>query len=127
MGRRGYVQRRHAEHDTSVCLSDWAQAQAVRYLEDNGINVYTGDSSGMTDPGTSDHWEIEIPMRKTRGGKFVRDFRKLEGIILDLRKNPHKVTDDMNEQHAEELADILETGMRVAESRGYEWIMVDFW
>ena len=37
MGRRGYVQKRHAEHDQSVCLSDYAQATSVAYLEEKGI------------------------------------------------------------------------------------------
>ena len=131
MGRRGYVQKRHAEHDQSVCLSDYAQATAVAYLEEKGIDVCTGDSSGMADPDCSDHWEIAIPMKKVGRGKnaeYVLNTNKMNRIIADLRKHPGKVKSECNDRaYGEELADLLEAGMKAAEKHGYEWIIVDFW
>lgn len=132
MGRRGHVQTRHAEHDEIVCLSDYAQATAAAYLEKKGINVYTGDSSGMEDPAYSDHWEIEIPMKRIGRGrnvKYVRDVNKMNRIIADLRKHPRKVKSENSDggEYGEDLAALLETGMNVAEKHNYEWIFVDFW
>lgn len=131
MGRRGYVQKRHAEHDQSVCLSGYAQATAVAYLEEKGIDVCTGDSSGMADPDCSDHWEIAIPMKKVGCGKnaeYVLDTNKMNRIIADLRKHPEKVKSEYGDgAYGKELADLLEAGMKAAEKHGYEWILVDFW
>lgn len=131
MGRRGYVQSRHAEHDQSVCLSGYAQATAVAYLEGKGIDVYTGDTSGMADPDCSDRWEIAIPTKKIgRGGnaKYGLDIAKMNRIIADLRKHPGKVKSEYGDgAYGEELANLLEAGMRAAEKHGYEWILVDFW
>lgn len=128
MGRRGYVQKMQARHDMDVCLSDWAQATAVAYLEGKGINVYTGDSSGMSDPDYSDHWEIEIPLKRTRGGKYVRDTARMDRIVADLRRHPEKVKGETGEgEYGEDLAALLEAGMKAAEKHDYEWIMVDFW
>ena len=131
MGRRGYVQSRRAEHDQSVCLSDYAQATAVAYLEEKGIGVYTGDSSGTADPDFSDHWEIAIPMKKIGRGRnveYIRDVDKMNRIIADLRKHPGKVKSEYgNGDYGEELAALLEAGMKAAEKHGYNWILVDFW
>lgn len=123
MGRRGYVQSRHAEHDQSVCLSGYAQATAAAYLTEKGIDVYTGDTSGM--------WEIAIPTKKIgRGGnaKYELDTARMNRIIADLRKHPGKVKSEYGDgAYGEELANLLEAGMKAAEKHGYEWIMVDFW
>lgn len=128
MGRRGYVQQVRAQHDKTVCLSDWAQATAVAYLEGKGINVYTGDSSGMSSPEYSDHWEIEIPMLRTRGGGYVRDVARMDHIIADLRRHPEKVKGETGEgEYGDDLAALLEAGMKAAEAHDYDWIMVDFW
>ena len=131
MGRRGYVQSRRAEHDQSVCLSGYAQATAAAYLTEKGIDVYTGDTSGMTDPDCSDHWEIAIPTKKIgRGGnaKYGLDTAKMNRIIADLRKHPGKVKSEYGDgAYGEELANLLEAGMKAAEKHGYEWILVDFW
>lgn len=131
MGRRGHVQARHAKYDKNVCLSDWAQESAVAYLEEKGIDVCTGDSSGMTDPAYSDHWEIEIPMKKVGRGenaKYVRDVARMDRIIAELRRHPDRVkSEDGKEPYGEDLAAILEAGMKAAEKHGYDWILVDFW
>lgn len=131
MGRRGYVQKRQAEHDQSVCLSDYAQATAVDYLEKKGIGVYTGDSSGMANPDYSDHWEIAIPTKKIGRGRnveYIRDVDKMNRIIADLRKHPGKVKSEYGDgDYGEELAALLEAGMKAAEKHGYNWILVDFW
>ena len=127
MGRRGYVQKRQAEHDTAICLSDWAQATAEEYLSKKGINVCTGDQSGMSDPSNSDHWEIEFPYRKVKG-EYVRDFDRMYRIIADLEKHPGSVKgEDGKGTYGEQLAAILRSGVEAAEKRGYNWIMVDFW
>lgn len=131
MGRRGYVQSRHAEHDQSVCLSACAQAAAVVYLEEKGIGVYTGDPSGMADPDFSDHWEIAIPMKKIGRGRnveYIRDVDKMNRIIADLREHPGRVKSEHGDgDYGEELAALLEAGMKAAEKHGYNWILVDFW
>ena len=131
MGRRGYVQSRQAEHDADVCLSDRAQATAVAYLEKNGINVYTGDSTGMSDPDYSDRWEIEIPLKKVGRGEnvtYVRDVARMDRIIADLRRHPDRVMSEYGEDpYGEDLAALLEAGMKAAEKHDYEWIIVDFW
>lgn len=131
MGRRGYVQKRQAEHETSVCLSDWAQATAIAYLETKGINVYTGDSSGMSDPGSSDRWEIEIPLKRVgrgRNARYVRDVGRMDRIVADLRRHPKKVmSEDGCREYGNELAALLEEGMKAASKHDYNWIMVDFW
>lgn len=131
MGRRGYVQSRRAEHDQSVCLSGYAQATAAAYLTEKGIDVYTGDTSGMTDPDCSDHWEIAIPTKKIGRGenaKYGLDTAKMNRIIADLRKHPGKVKSEYGDgAYGEELANLLEAGMKAAEKHGYEWILVDFW
>ena len=132
MGRRGYVQKRHAEYDQSVCLSDYVQATAVAYLEEKGIDVHTGDSSGMADPDCSDHWEIAIPTKtvgRGRNVKYVRDVAKMNRIIADLRKHPDRVKSEYGDggAYGEDLADLLEAGMKAAEKHGYDWIMIDFW
>lgn len=131
MGRRGYVQSRRAEHDQSVCLSGYAQATAAAYLTEKGIDVYTGDTSGMADPDCSDHWEIAIPTKKIGRGRDVKyelDTAKMNRIIADLRKHPGKVKSEYGDgAYGEELANLLEAGMKAAEKHGYEWILVDFW
>lgn len=132
MGRRGHVQTRHAEYDNNVCLSDYAQATAAAYLEKKGINVYTGDSSGMEDPAYSDRWEIEIPTKRIGRGKnvkYILDVDKMNRVIADLRKHPGKVKSEDGDggEYGEDLAALLETGMNVAEKHNYEWILVDFW
>ena len=134
MGRRGYVQSRQAEHDADVCLSDWAQETAAAYLTEQGINVYTGDSTGMADPAYSDRWEIEIPLKRVVSGengenvKYVRDVARMDSIIAELRRHPDRVmSEDGKEPYGEDLAALLEAGMKAAEEHDYEWIIVDFW
>lgn len=131
MGRRGHVQTRHAEYDDGVCLSDWAQETAAAYLIKKGVNVYTGDSAGMADPACSDRWEIEIPMKRVGRGenaKYVRDVARMDRIIAELRRHPDRVkSEDGKEPYGEDLAAILEAGMKAAEKHGYDWILVDFW
>lgn len=130
MGRRGYVQERHAEHDHSVSLSSWAQEAACDFLASRGINVYTGDSSGMSDPEESDHWEIEIPIVDKKVGeetKYVRDVDRMNRIIADLREKPSLVSDGEGDEYGVNLAEMLEIGMKAAEKHDYNWIMVDFW
>lgn len=131
MGRRGYVQIRHAECSQSVCLSDYAQATATAYLEKKGINIYTGDSSGMSYPDCSDRWEIEIPMKRVGRGqnvKYLLDTDKMNRIIADLKKHPDKVTSEYGDgAYGADLAALLEEGMIAAEKHGYKWIIVDWW
>ena len=131
MGRRGYVQSRHAEHDESACLSGYAQATAVDYLEKRGVNAHTGDPSGMSDPECSDHLEIEIPMKRVDRGKnveYVRDVDKMNRIIAELRKHPNKVKSEYGDgEYGEELAALLEAGMKAAGKHDYDWILIDFW
>ena len=130
MGRRGYVQSRHAEHE-DICISGYAQAAAVAYLEKKGINVYSGDSSEMSGPGCSDRWEIEIPTKKIGRGRnveYIRDVDKMNRIIADLREHPGRVKSEYGDgDYGEELAALLEAGMKAAEKHGYDWILVDFW
>ena len=131
MGRRGHVQNVQAKYDTSARLSDWAQATAVAYLRGKGINVYTGDRSGVSDPAFSDHWEIEIPLKRTGRGKcagYAINTAKMDRIIADLRKHPGRVkSEDGDGEYGDQLAGILEVGMKAALEHGYWWIMVDFW
>lgn len=131
MGRRGHVQTRHAEYDESVRLSDWAQGTAAAYLTKKGINVYTGDSAGMADPAYSDRWEIEIPVKRVGRGenaKYVRDVDRMDRIIAELRRHPDRMmSEDGKEPYGEDLAALLEAGMKAAEKHGYDWILVEFW
>ena len=131
MGRRGYVQSRQAEHDADVCLSDWAQESAASKQTKKGINVYTGDSAGLADPACSDRWEIEIPVKRVGRGEnveYVRDVDRMDHIIAELRRHPDRVmSEDGKEPYGEDLAALLEAGMKAAETHDYEWIVVDFW
>lgn len=125
MGRRGYVQSHHAEHDYSVCMSGWGQVSAVDYLERHGIQVCTG--SDVMCPEDSDHWEIPIPEMKSANGDCELDFGRLEELVADLRAHPEAVTcDDGDGEYGDQLADVLERGIAVARERGYEWIIIDF-
>ena len=124
MGRRGYVQNRQAEHEMSVCLSDWGQSAAASYLEELGLNICT--ESPMIDSGDADKWEIELP-RTGKGKRAHIDWRKMEKIVRDLRKKPSLVTADDGAEYGEDLAALLEAGVKYAKKRGYRWIIVDFW
>ena len=124
MGRRGYVQNRQAEHEMSVCLSDWGQSAAASYLEELGLNICT--ESPMIDSGDADKWEIELPWTG-KGKRAHIDWRKMEKIIRDLRKKPSLVTADDGAEYGEDLAALLEAGVKYAKKRGYRWIIVDFW
>lgn len=123
MGRRGYVQKRHAEHEMSVCLSDWGQAAAARYLEELGFNIVTG--SPMIDSENADRWEIELPWIG-KGKRAHVDWRKMERIIRDLRKNPSLVLSE-DTDYGDDLAALLEEGVKAAKKRDYNWIIIDFW
>ena len=85
----------------------------------------------MADPDCYDHLEIAIPTKKVGRGKnaeYVLNTNKMNRIIADLRKNPGKVKSEYGDgAYGEELADLLEAGMKAAEKHGYEWIIVDFW
>ena len=124
MGRRGYVQNRQAEHEMSVCLSDWGQSAAASYLEELGLNICT--ESPMIDSGDADKWEIELPWTG-KGKRAHIDWRKMEKIVRDLRKKPSLVTADDGAEYGEDLAALLESGVKYAKKRGYRWIIVDFW
>lgn len=124
MGRRGYVQNRQAEHEMSVCLSDWGQSAAASYLEELGLNICT--ESPMIDSGDADKWEIELPWTG-KGKRAHIDWRKMEKIVRDLRKKPSLVTADDGAEYGEDLAALLEAGVKYAKKRGYRWIIVDFW
>ena len=126
MGRRGYVQKRQAEHDTAICLSDRCQSAAAEFLENEGLNVCTGDSSGMADSGSSDHWEIELPWTG-EGRRANIDWTKMERIVRKLRKNPALVSGDNGTEYGEDLAALLEAGVKYAKKHNYSWIIVDFW
>ena len=124
MGRRGYVQKRQAEHEMSVCLSDRGQSDAASYLEELGLNICT--ESSMIDSGNADKWEIE--RHWTGKGKRAHiDWRKMEKIVRDLRKEPSLVTADDGAEYGEDLAALLEEGLKAAKKHNYSWIIVDFW
>lgn len=124
MGRRGYVQKRHAEHETSVCLSDWGQSAAASYLEGLGLNICT--ESSMVDSAYADKWEIELPWIG-RGKRAHVDWRRMEKIVRDLRKKPSLVSGDDGTEYGEDLAALLEEGLKAAKKHNYSWIIVDFW
>ena len=126
MGRRGYVQKRQAEHDTAVGLSDWCQSAAAEFLENEGLNLCTGDSSGMASSESSDRWEIELPWTG-KGRRAHINWTKLERIVRKLRKKPALVSGDDGTEYGEDLAALLEAGIKYAKKRGYSWIIVDFW
>ena len=126
MGRRGYVQKRQAEHEMSVCLSDWGQSAAAEFLENEGLNLCTGDSSGMASSENSARWEIELPWTG-KGKRAHIDWRKMEKIVRDLRKKPSLVTADDGTEYGENLAALLEEGLKAAKKHNYSWIIVDFW
>ena len=124
MGRRGYVQKRQAEHEMSVCLSDRGQSDAASYLEELGLNICT--ESSMIDSGNADKWEIELPWTG-KGKRAHIDWRKMEKIVRDLRKEPSLVTADDGAEYGEDLAALLEEGLKAAKKHNYSWIIVDFW
>lgn len=124
MGRRGYVQKRQAEHEMSVCLSDRGQSDAASYLEELGLNICT--ESSMIDSGNADKWEIELPWTG-KGKRAHIDWRKMEKIVRDLRKEPSLVTSDDGAEYGEDLAALLEEGLKAAKKHNYSWIIVDFW
>lgn len=124
MGRRGYVQKRQAEHEMSVCLSDRGQSDAASYLEELGLNICT--ESSMIDSGNADKWEIELPWTG-KGKRAHIDWRKMEKIVRDLRKEPSLVTADDGTEYGEDLAALLEEGLKAAKKHNYSWIIVDFW
>lgn len=124
MGRRGYVQKRQAEHEMSVCLSDWGQSAAASYLEELGLNICT--ESSMIDSADADKWEIELPW--TGEGKRAHvDWRKMEKIVRDLRKKPSLVCGKDGTEYGEDLAALLGAGLEAAKKHNYSWIIVDFW
>ena len=124
MGRRGYVQNRQAEHEMSVCLSDWGQSAAASYLEELGLNICT--ESPMIDSDNADKWEIELPWTG-KGKRAHIDWRKMEKIVRDLRKKPSLVTADDGAEYGEDLAALLEEGLKAAKKHNYSFIIVDFW
>lgn len=124
MGRRGHVQKRQVEHDMRVCLSDWGQEAAADYLWTLGINICT--ESPMVDAANADKWEIELPWTG-KGKRAHVDWRKMEKIVRDLRKKPSLVCDSDGTEYGEDLAALLEAGVKYAKKRGYNWIIVDFW
>ena len=124
MGRRGYVQKRQAEHEMSVCLSDRGQSDAASYLEELGLNICT--ESPMIESGYADKWEIELPWTG-KGKRAHIDWRKMEKIVRDLRKEPSLVTADDGTEYGEDLAALLEEGLKAAKKHNYSWIIVDFW
>lgn len=124
MGRRGYVQKRQAEHEMSVCLSDWGQSAAASYLEELGLNICT--ESSMIGSEDADKWEIELPWTG-KGKRAHVDWRKMEKIVRDLRKKPSLVCGDDGTEYGEDLAALLEEGLKAAKKHNYSWIIVDFW
>lgn len=108
----------------SVCLSDWGQSAAASYLEELGLNICT--ESPMIDSGNADKWEIELPWTG-KGKRAHIDWRKMEKIVRDLRKKPSLVTADDGAEYGEDLAALLEEGLKAAKKHNYSWIIVDFW
>lgn len=118
MGVRAHVQVKQPEYG-SCRLSSWAQGKAAAYLNESGINIFTGNDYDVVD--YADHWEIEIPWN--RDGI---DYAKIESVIADLRAHPEKVSVDEEYKHGNELASLLEEGLEAAKANGYNCICIDW-
>lgn len=124
MGRRGYVQVRQPKYGS--CISDWAQASFLRYLEKHGLSVETNDEWANAED--ADHWEIQIPYRKGRVGKSPsHDYAKVRAVIADLLVHPGQVKSyDGDGEHGEAAARVLEEGLKAAIREGSDYIVVEW-
>lgn len=84
---------------------------------------------GEFEAGDADQWEIAVPIKRRKNGTYFRDFGSTLKIVAELRKNPALVKDDYGDDNdcGEDLAGILEEGVRVARLHRYEWIIIDWW
>lgn len=126
MGRAGHLQTRHAEHKYHS-LTAYCSQNAADFLEERGLEVVSHPEE--CEARDADQWEIEIPVKRRKNGTYFRDFGSILKIAAELRKNPALVKDDYGDGNdcGEDLADILEEGVRVARLHRYEWIIIDWW
>lgn len=119
MGRRAHVQIKQPEY--SVCeFTDWAQSSAAAYLDENGINVFTGNNYDSVE--YADHWEIEIPWNFNGKG-----YAEIQIIIDDLRAHPEKIhSGEYGDSCGKEFASLLEEGLEAAKKNGYDYIFIDW-
>lgn len=126
MGRSGHLQTRHAEH-RGPSLTAYCSQHAADFLEERGLEVVS--HPGECEAGDADQWEIEIPVKRRKNDTYFRDFGSILKIAAELRKNPVLVKDDYGDDRdcGDDLADILEEGVRVAKLHKYNWIIIDWW
>lgn len=130
MGRRGYVQVKHAEYG-DTCFSDWAQSAAAEWLEENGINICTPEDCVSND---ADHWEIEIPCKLAEENRrigYVTDYDHIQKVIDRLREHPDALDEYLDEdcrdrEFGYDLACLLDEGLKSAKKNGYSWINIDW-
>lgn len=126
MGRSGHLQTRQAEHK-GASLTAYCSQHAADFLEERGFNLISHPGECMA--GDADQWEIEIPIKRRKNDTYYRDFGSLLKLAAELRKSPALVRDDYGDDRdcGDDLADILEEGVRVARLHDYNWIVVDWW
>lgn len=132
MGRHGHVQIRHAEYG-EVYFTGCGQCAAADWLEEKGINICTKEDCGVQ---YADSWEIEIPYKKVPKKMsetgYAPDYGKIQRVIDMLRKHPDSFDkslspDCQGEKYSEDLANLLEEGLKAAKKHGYSWIVIDWY
>ena len=123
MGRRGYAQVKRPEYGS--CISDWAQHALCSYLTDNGLEITTGDE--WANAADADHWEIEIPYKKTKpGGKMQHSYVKIRRMIKELREHPDKIVDYDGHNHGEAAARVLEECLEAAIREDNDYLVIEW-
>ena len=123
MGRRGYAQVKRPDYGS--CISDWAQHAFCRYLEEHGLEIGTG--SEWTDAADANHWEIEIPYKKTKpGSRMQHSYVRIRRMIKELREHPDKISDSEGHGHGEAAARVLEECLEAAIREDNDYLVIEW-
>ena len=130
MGRRGHVQVRQPVYG-SVGFTDWAQGAAASWLRERGVSLCTQEECGVE---YADRWEIEIPRKAADSGgsrEFPNDYDAIQREIDYLREHKDALDGYLDEdmrgsELGEDLADLLDEGLKSAKKRGYTCIAVEW-
>lgn len=121
MGRSGSVMVREPAYG-KFSVTDWVQHKVYGYLCRRGIEVCAPNDVCNTED--ADHWEIQIG-GSFKGKKFIPDCTKLEKAIADLKAHPGRIKDGKT-QMGEQVACMLEEGVKAVKRHGYTCVQIDW-